>query len=205
MVHASRYRELSRLYNLSEWVVRWICQGREHANAGGFIERFDHEGGFNRSLTDTDALNIRVAFHEGSSVNALAKKFNVSTITIERILLGKTYRNVSGPLFDKEDLKKINSNITVICGQAIPSCNAPVQQPTQHTFQQFTQSTPIASVSSTPNLSSIDIFLIRTGYSFGYSIEALQIQFKLSRQVVVDIINGKMFPNLPGPKEKSLT
>ena len=207
--HAPRYRELSNRFSLSEWIVRWICQGREYSNVGGFIERFDHEGGFNRAVSDNEALQVREHFDRDATVMSLAKKYGVSTVTIQRILLGKTYRNVGGPLFDKATLKKRmgNKSSVVINTVTVPSSKkfsvATVVHP-KSVVQQPAQTAPIMSVSSTPNLSSIDVFLIRTGYSFGASIESLQIQFRLSRQTVVEIINGKMFPNLPGPKETAL-
>ena len=199
--HNTRYRELSRRFNLSEWSIRWICQGREYVGAGGFIERFDHEGGFNRAISDAEALAVKLEFSKNATVIELANKYKVSPITIQRILLGKTYRNVGGPLALSSSISKRMGNKSSL---AINTIAKPTTVTAPRVAPQQQQAAPIMSVSSTPNLSSIDVFLIRTGYSFGASIESLQIQFRLSRQTVVEIINGKMFPNLPGPKETAL-
>lgn len=199
--HAARYRELSKRFSLSEWSIRWICQGREYVGAGGFIERFDHEGGFNRAISDTEALSVKIEFNKNATVIDLANKYNVSPVTIKRILLGKTYRNVGGPLALSSVISERMGNKTSLAINALAK-SAMITAP--RVISHPPQTTPIKSVSSTPNLSTIDVFLIRTGYSFGASIEALQIQFRLSRQTVVEIINGKMFPNLPGPKETTL-
>lgn len=199
--HATRYRELSNRFGLSEWSIRWICQGREHIRAGGFIERFDHEGGFNRAISDAEALALKLEFSKNATVIELANKYKVSPVTIQRILLGKTYRNVGGPLAFKSSIKKRMGNKSSL---VINTLAKPAMVTAPRIISHPPQATPIKSVSSTSNLSTIDVFLIRTGYSFGASIEALQIQFRLSRQTVVEIINGKMFPNLPGPKETTL-
>jgi Mor family transcriptional regulator len=194
---SERYRRLSKKFKLSEWTIRWICQGRDYLEHGGYIEdSLSHESTANRSLTHSDALWIRNNFNlQHSSIRDLANKFGTSQSTIRRILLGQTYRDVGGTLFSKKilTLLKNQSNNSAVTGSPATtplkkSFNSAILNSSKNAAGGNNQPQKLSTSNMASNLSETEIYLIKHNYIRGYNIKYISQLYNVSEKEIVDIL-----------------
>lgn len=212
--HADRYRALAKKFSRSEWTIRWVCQGREYLDVGGFIENVaNHEASTTRAIDNNDALEIRERYNANLyDAYDLANKYAVSYSTIRRILLGKTYRDVGGPTFTAEDLAKRADKKPLDWGSRTLTARARVNRKTNPippkpmnlaTLDSHDVSQDSRSLTDEESkLNGMDVFIIRSSYKNGKSINDILINFNLNYNSICDIIEGRIFTSRGGPISK---
>lgn len=207
-----RYEVIQKETGFSEWTVRWICQGREYTDAGGFIEGIQgHEGSKSRAFEENEIIiSIREKFNtKQCSIWRLADQYAVSDTTIRRIILGKTYRDIGGPIVDESFIER--------CDEPRPSGS--IQKRNNHRSsllakQQALSAQPktlITSNSSTEkndvremtmaekSLAGLEVFYIRNAFKNGRSVQELSIRYNIPEESVVDVVRGNIHSRVPGP------
>ncbi len=85
------YKELMQKYNISMSCLRNIVINRSWKRVGEKVER---KGNSKRKFNDREVIEIRNRYNNNESQQDIADSFNVSQMTISRIVRYKTYKNI---------------------------------------------------------------------------------------------------------------
>lgn len=86
--------ELALQYGISQPGVCLMLIGQSRRRAGGPITR----RGAPRRLTDRQVRHMRQLYADGVGPSALSERFDVSYSTVYRVIRGRAYRDVGGPI-----------------------------------------------------------------------------------------------------------
>jgi len=86
--------ELSKQYNVSQILISQIIRGVSWKHVGGPLKQSTP----GKRLTNKEVIEMRELYQKGSNTHELAIKFDRYDSTIERVVFGKTHKNLSGPI-----------------------------------------------------------------------------------------------------------
>jgi len=90
--------ELAKQYNVSQLLISKIIRGVAWKHIGGPLKQSTPI----TRLTNREVIEMRELYQKGSTTHELAIKFDRYDSTIERVVFGKTHKNLPGPIKGKD-------------------------------------------------------------------------------------------------------
>jgi transcriptional regulator with XRE-family HTH domain len=197
-----RQVDLGRRYGISQNTVSSLVTGRTRKDAGGPVSPAS-----SRKLTNAQALAIREAVADGTPVDELTRRYEITQQMVSQIVTGVAYATAGGPIskptrrnaspLTVDEADEIRSRVQR--GIAVDVVAATFGVSTSTVRSVMAGRTRGRSLETGPALTADEVREIRIRHRNGVTQAELAAEFGVSQQMISRIVLGHQYASYGGP------